>query len=1186
MLTKLSLKNVAIVVLVALLILLAGAYSIPRLGIEFLPEIAPPVVAIVTVYPNASPDAVAHDVTKPIEEKIGSMSSLENLSSVSNENLSVVIADFSYGMDMEKIEEKITSDINKIKGDLPDTIIEPKIFRYNLNDSPIMSLSVTSEGGQALTSRIVKDIIKPEIEKVPGVASVEISGLAEKRYEVILNPDELKAHKLTSAQVIQVLKANNLTMPGGTIDIETKSIPIQTISRIKTKEDLEKLIVSVGIDQAKFNKMQADSLKSAQISAMKAQEKAMKKAFEMQQKIIMNQIQGAIADAMKNQMKQLPGGQLPPGLQSPGDQMQVYPYPGDNVQAPRSPGGISEVPGIDPNQDSTLTPGQTDEKQRSYNYRSKPRVIQASTQGMDSFSSPDGGSMGSFSALSISGAGSSSEDVPLKIVYLSDVARVTEAYNEGTSLYRTNEKPSIGMDIKKGSKQNTVAVADAVIEKIAELEKRAGDGTKITITSNQADYIKNALDGMTREGILGALFAVLVIFFFLRNVRATLVSAISIPLSVIIGLIFLYIADISLNMFTLGGITIAIGRIVDDSIVVLENIFRHMQSEEGRLSAVISGTSEVARAITSSTITTVAVFLPLGFIKGFVGELFRPFAYTVTLTLLASLLVAVTIVPVLAAKFMSKKSVGRSKGDGFLRRNYLAILKWSLKRKVFVLGLSIVLFISSLAILPYIPRNFISQPNKGTFIISMEMPVGTSLTTTSKIISKVESILAKDSRIKEFRALIGSAQGSYASGNGSNAGTIYATVRDKTVKEEVVKGIRLQVEHIDPEAKIAVSGAEEVAGMGNTIEVNITANSYDDLRIANSALMKELSNVKEVANVKSNLSQSKPELWVEVNEVLAMKKGLTAIQVAAAVRSAINGESATTLENNGVSTNVFVCVDKNKVKDRETLASLPIVTPFGGTISLDTIARVKMATGPVNITRINQERSATLTMEPIVKNTGAATRAVQETVKSIKLPAGAGATVEGISAMMDKGFASMSMALLVAILLVYIVMVATFRSLLHPFTMMFSLPLAVIGAVMALYVTGRELGMPSLIGVLMLVGIVVTNAIVLLDLVQQLRAKGYSAYDAIIQAGSTRMRPILMTAIATILALVPMAVGSTEGGIISAPLATVVIGGLLTSTLLTLLVIPVLYMTFDSLRERIGVADSSFVSRELVEDVG
>ncbi|HZD59287.1 MAG TPA: efflux RND transporter permease subunit, partial [Anaerolineae bacterium] len=717
-------------------------------------------------------------------------------------------------------------------------------------------------------------------------------------------------------------------------------------------------------------------------------------------------------------------------------------------------------------------------------------------------------------------------------------------------------------------------------------EKSAGNGTKIMVASNQADYIKDALNGMVREGILGALFAVLVIFFFLRNARATLVSAISIPLSVIIGLIFLYFTGISLNMFTLGGITIAIGRVVDDSIVVLENIFRHMQSEEGRISAVISGTSEVARAITASTITTVAVFLPLGFVKGFVGELFRPFAYTVTLTLLASLLVAVTIVPVLAAKFMSSKSVGRTKKDGFLKQNYQVILRWSLRRKAFVLVMSIILFAGSLALLPAIPKNFISQPNKGTFTITMEMPVGTSLAATSKAISKIEGVLAKDSRIKEFRTLIGSAQGSYTSGSGSNAGIIYATVKDKTTKEKIVKDVRSRVEHIDPKAKVAVSGAEEVAGMGNTIEVNITGNSYDNLKVANSALLKQLSRVKEVANVKSNLSQSKPELWVEVNERLAMKQGLTAIQVAAAVRTAVNGESATTLENDGVSTDVFVRVDKDKVKDRKTLAALPIVTPLGGTISLDTIARVNMATGPVNITRIDQERSATLTMEPVIKNTGAATRAVQEAIKSTNLPAGSDVAVEGVSAMMDKGFTSMGMALLVAVLLVYIVMVATFRSLLHPLTMMFSLPLAVIGAVLALYVTGRELGMPSLIGVLMLIGIVVTNAIVLLDLVQQFRARGYSAYDAIIQAGSTRMRPILMTAIATILALVPMAVGSTEGGIISAPLATVVIGGLLTSTMLTLLVIPVLYMAFDSLRERMGVADVSFGSVELAKDVG
>jgi len=1129
LLTKLSLKNIAIVFLVTALVMIAGVYSIPRLGIEFLPEIDPPVVAVITVYPNAAPDAVAHDVTKPIEDAVATVQHLDNMQSVSNENVSVVIAEFSYGINMDNIEEKVMAEINKVKGDLPESVIEPRIVRYNMNDSPIMALSVTSEDGQAATSRLVKEVIKPKLEKIPGVATVEISGLAEKRYEVILDPEKLKKRELSSFQVVQALKANNLTMPGGTLDIDSKSIPIQTISAVSSKEDLENLIVSVGADQDEIRKKQEKAMKDAAAE----QQRSLKKALSSQQEVLMREIQKMIEDAMQQQMQQ-------------------------------------QLQGQSKEQSGSAT-------NSAYKDETKAQAIPISTSGMNSLGSMGAGTAGSFTA----GSMGSDEDIPLKLVYLKDVAVVAESYDRGTSIYRTNQKPSIGIMVKKGAKQNTVAVADAVKEEIPELERSAGSGAKIEVTSNQADYIKDALNGMIREGILGAIFAVLVIFFFLRNIRSTLVAAISIPLSVVIGLIFLWVADISLNMFTLGGITISVGRVVDDSIVVLENIFRHMQTTREKLITTITrGTGEVARAITSSTITTVAVFLPLGFVEGFVGELFRPFAYTVSLTLLASLLVAVTIVPVLASKFMSRKNIGHAKEDGALRRSYLSLLKWSIQRKAFVLGASMVLFVASLAIYPYIPKNFISSPNQGTFTVNIEMPAGTSLTATSEVAAKIESKLAKDKRIKTVRGLVGTAQGSYASGGGSDIATVYATVKDKEEKDTVVKDMRKQLKGIDGDAKMAVSGAEEVAGMGNTIEVNISANSYEDLKIANSLLLKEFSKIKSVDNIKSNLSQSKPELRVEVDEVAAMKKGLTAIQIAAAVRGAVNGESATTIEKDGLSTDVFVRLDQDKVKDRDTLAALPIVSPIDGPVRLDSVAKVAMASGPVNITRINQERSATITMEPITKNTGAVTRDVQEAVDRAKMPNGAEASVEGVSAMMEKGFSSMGMALLVAILLVYIVMVATFRSLLHPFTMLFSLPLAVIGAAAALYVTGRELGMPSLIGLLMLIGIVVTNAIVLLDLVQQLRSRGYSAHDAIVKAGATRMRPILMTALATILALIPMALGTTEGGIISAPLATVVIGGLFTSTVLTLIVIPVLYMAFEGFRDRLGITDSSYGAPE------
>ena len=763
-----------------------------------------------------------------------------------------------------------------------------------------------------------------------------------------------------------------------------------------------------------------------------------------------------------------------------------------------------------------------------------------------------------------------------KTYLLSDVATVARVDDPVTGISRVNGKPSVTISITKTAAGNTVSVSKEVRDAIPSLEKQLGDNTKFTVVTDQAPSITTSINSLAEEGLLGLGFAVIIILVFLFSIRSTLVTAISIPVSVLITFIGMQASGYTLNVITLAALTIAIGRVVDDSIVVIENIKRHIGLGEEKLPAILAAVREVATAVTASTITTVAVFLPIALVGGLTGELFRPFALTVTMALAASLFVALTIVPVLAYWFLGnpKSKVGTAaRPDELakptrLQQVYLPVIRWTLKFPAIVLIGAIVVLLGSTLLATSLKTDFIGNSGQNTLTVTQTLNTSASLAAEDAASKKVETVLRGIKGVETVQVSIGSGGNSLRAAFSGGGSTSYSLTTDTKADQETLQNtITAKMKAIRNAGDITVSGASSGLTSSN-IEVDVTAGSDADLRKASEALIKKVSTVKGIASVSSNLSASLPYIAVKVDRQAAANDGLTEIAVGSAVTQAMNPSSSGSIVIGDTSLSIYI----RNTDAPTTIAALKnfsIATPLGTTVALSDLAKVTTVNGPSSITTIKGLRSATIEAVPGTDNVGNASLLVQAAVNKTKLPASATATLGGFTSQQGDAFSQLGLALLAAILIVYVVMVAAFKSLRQPLLLLVSIPFAATGGIILQVVSGVPLGVASLIGVLMLVGIVVTNAIVLVDLINQYRLRGMKVADAIINGASRRLRPILMTALATIFALLPLGLGlSGHGGFISQPLAIVVIGGLVSSTLLTLVVLPVLYYLVEGAKER------------------
>ncbi|NRG40478.1 efflux RND transporter permease subunit [Rathayibacter sp. VKM Ac-2835] len=791
---------------------------------------------------------------------------------------------------------------------------------------------------------------------------------------------------------------------------------------------------------------------------------------------------------------------------------------------------------------------------------------------------------------------------------LGSVATVAVTDAPITSISRVNGQPALTLSITKLPAANTVEVSTGVTALLPDLEASLGENATFTSVFDQAPYIQDSIESLAQEGALGLVFAVLVILLFLLSVRSTLVTAISIPTSVLITFIGLQTAGYTLNILTLGALTIAIGRVVDDSIVVIENIKRHLDAGEERAATIAVAVREVAGAITASTITTVAVFLPISFVGGTTGELFRPFALTVSIALLASLIVALTIVPVLAYWFLrpSKRAGVREAAQAALaeergaagetvvpaagaepeharhsaratprrasglQRVYGPVIAWTLKHSVATVLLALLVLVGTGALYPLMKTNFLGASGQNTFTVTQTVPDGQSLDAQDATAQQASTAILGVGGVETVQLSIGSASGGLQSafgGGGGGTSIRYSVTTAESADQETVQAdVRTALGSIAEADDISVA-ASSGFGASSNIEVDLSTASQSDLQSANDALLAALRGTDGISQAESNLSSSLPYIAVRVDRAAAADAGLTEVAVGTLVSQALQPTQTGSVVIDDRTLSVYLA-DAQPPATLAELSALEIPTRTGA-VPLSSLAVVEQTDGPASITTERGQRTATITVTPEGDDLASANVAVQSAIDDTELPAGVSAALGGVTADQSDAFSQLGIALLVAILIVYVVMVATFRSLLQPLLLLVSVPFAATGAILLQVLTGVPLGVPSLIGVLMLIGIVVTNAIVLIDLVNQYRERGMPVREALLHGTERRLRPILMTALATIFALLPMALGITgHGGFISQPLAIVVIGGLVSSTVLTLVVLPVVYNLVEGYRER------------------
>ncbi|SDE14391.1 Multidrug efflux pump subunit AcrB [Paenibacillus sp. UNCCL117] len=768
------------------------------------------------------------------------------------------------------------------------------------------------------------------------------------------------------------------------------------------------------------------------------------------------------------------------------------------------------------------------------------------------------------------------------IVKLSQVAHV-KAITESDFVGRLDGKPAIALILYKTGSANAVDFSDELKAKV--------DGWHQTLpnvmfksTYDSADQIKESIHGLLREGIIGALLASLMILLFLRNVRMTLIVLVSIPLSILITLLLMWQLDLTLNTMTLGGMFIAVGRVVDDAIVVIENIYASLEKAQKRNESVILlATRQVAMAITSSTLATVGVFAPLGMVSGIVGGFFRPFAITLACALLASLLVALTVIPMLAKLLVlsgKKQPKAHDESDhGKLGRFYGRVLEWSLTHRIKTLVIAGLLFVVTLgATIPALNVSFLpSGEASRTMYFSLKLPYETSFEATDEKTKELESILmeTKDSDGQPLLTFVEGLVGYSGSDDERSpyASQIYVELNERVDPERVKEQIKeFLISELPQGSEVTDHALGGDFGVATTdFSYSLKGEDQEQLVQAAALIKEKLRTFPELSEIEDNLSDAKTEVVIDVDPKKARSYGLNAANVRDTARIWVQKQSLGDLKLDNVTYTTTVSLNKSDKDTLEKLGNLPLTSGSGATVYLREIATIQEKQSPASLSREEQQQLVKVTAKINDENKNGVSAKLTEQLAGVELPDGVSREVQGVSADIEESFSQLFMAMAVAVFVVYLIMVLAFGNASAPFAILFSLPLAAIGGLLGLVLTGEALNVTSMIGFMMLIGIVVTNAIVLIDRAQQLREEGFTVRQALIEAGLVRLRPIIMTAGATIMALIPLAMGlSGEGGLIGKGLGVVVIGGLATSTVLTLVVVPVVYELIEGVKARAG----------------
>ncbi len=1015
---KFSVRHpVSITMLIGVLVVL-GFVSLSKMGLDLMPDVSFPSVTVVTKYEGAAPEEVENMVTKPIEEAVSRINGVKRVYSVSYEGVSVVTVEFEWGKDLDFAAQDVRDRLGYIEKYLPRDADKPLVLKFEMSMMPVLEVAVSSDKrSPEEVKKILDKRVKPFLEKIDGVAQVQLFGGRDREVWVEIDPQKLIYYGLSLDDISRALMMSNINMPAGRLEHGEKEYTIRLIGQFKDIKELDNAIVG-------FTKY----------------------------------------------------------------------------------------------------------------------------------------------------------GVPIR---LKDIGKAIYTYSERRGFSTLDHQEIVAIEVMKQSGMNTVKVTEKVKKQLNSLQKSLPPDLKFTITTDQSKIIRRVTSRTTSNAYMGALLAALMILLFLRNLRPTLVIAIAIPLSVIIAFIVLYFAGYTLNMMVLGGMALGVGMLVDNAVVVLENITRHLEEEgEDRKTASINATNEVGLAISSSTFTNIVVFLPLIYVGGMVGKLTMPMAVTVAVTLLASLFVAITIIPMLASVFLKERKEEEYKkafGETWflpIREAYARVLKKVIAHKWKVFIGAAILFILSLALVPFIGLRFMPDIDQDFGMMKVTLPTGTRLRETANYAWQIEDILLKQPEVQHAGATVGEGPEEFSAfmgTSGTNEAMIYAVFKESKERKrksyQVIKDVMAEL----PQFKGANVERVDFFSMAYTggkspIDVKIYGNDLNTLKGLATVISDKVAKVKGAYNIHLSLEETKPQIQIHIDKDLAAHYGLIPAMIESQVQAAVKGQFATWIKHKGEDIDIIVRFPKSDVDDINEIKRLPIKTPMGTFITLNQVARVEFAKGPVKIEREKQSRMIEILGDVKGRSIGQVMRDVEKELSQMMLPTGYTIEYGGEFEQIKDMLKSMGFALLAAIVLVYMVMAALFESFRDPLIVMFTVPFALIGVILMLFLTRVPISVSSLVGVLILSGIVVNNAIVMIDYIKTLRDRGVDAFDAVIRGASRRLRPILITAITTIFGMLPMAISHSEGAEMRAPMAIAVIGGLFFSTLLTLFVIPAVYSIFEGIK--------------------
>ena len=1220
MISKFSVKKPYTVIVAVVLVIILGIVSFTKMTTDLLPSMELPYAIVMTTYQGASPETVETTVTKPVEQSMATISNIKEVNSISSENMSMVILEFEGDTDMNAVSLDMREKLDMIKGYWPDEVGNPTIMKLNPDMMPVMVTAMDSDKlSNTELSELINDKIAPSLEAVDGVASVSSTGLVTEQINAIISEKKInklneKIEKALNGQFdeaqnkidqaraqmesgkntldAQRTKANTqlakaqTALTDGQLSLAQKEVQVtSSITNLKVqKQSLQTSLKTLKTQIAKMEeqakqvpdaatKMQL----AAQIEELKKQETTAKSSIKALDKNL---------KALNNALKQIKKGK-----KTINSKLTQFNVQSATATQKMNDGEIKLAQGeAQLNSSQQQLDSSKEQAKEAANIKNKLTVANVKALlTAQNFEMPAGYiSEGNTQYLVRVGDKVTNQkdlanmellDLGIKgipPVKLCDVADVAIVDNSADTYCRVNGNNGVVLTVQKQNNYSTADVADKVAAKMKTLTKE-NKGFHYVNIMDQGVYIDMVTGSVIQNLLMGAILAVFILLLFLKDVRPTIVIACSIPLSVIFAVVLMYFTGITLNVISLSGLALGVGMLVDNSIVVIENIYRLRKEGVPVKEAAITGARGVAGAITSSTLTTISVFLPIVFTTGLTKQLFVDMGLTIGYSLVASLIVAVTFVPMMSAGVLNKVTQKDSKVINKLQTLYRKVMTRLLNRKIIVVAVTLALFAGSIFGAMNIGSSLMPSMDSTQMTMTIKMPQGSSMEETA---SMTDTVMKKVKEIKDVDSVAGmissgsSGISSMTSGGSSNEdqSSMYVLLKEKKkhTNKEIKKEILKKTKKFDCEVEVQESSMDMSALGGSGISVQIKGNDLNKLRSIGKDIAQIVEDTKGTQNISNGSEETTPDLHVVVDKKKAVKNGLTVATIYQQLSEKLKDASeATTITINEKEYSVNSA--KNTLT-RDDLKKVKLTGTVSGKekeVTLDQVANFRNSDSLSSINRNQQERTLSVTSE--IKdgyNVGKVSSAVQKKIKKYNAPKGYSITMKGEMESIQETTGQIGLMLLLAVAFMYLIMVAQFQSLKSPFIILFTIPMAFTGGFLGLLITGKDLSAIAMIGFVMLAGIIVNNGIVLVDTINQLRESGYEFEEAILTAGTMRVRPILMTALTTILGLSTMAIGLGQGAEMMQPMAIVTIGGLIYGTLLTLLVVPCIYGLFNRRKKK------------------